>query len=236
MKSTRLSLNKKLLTLDLAPIFGADGEGEGAGGTGGAGTTETGGEGAAGAGGSGSTEKPEEGGDPQKKITALEEEKNRHFTARQAAEKERDDLKAWKEEQERKGKSDLENLQTDLKTVKAERDQLAETNQRLLVQVAFLGTNDVQWHNPERALALVDLSDVEIKDGKVDTKALKAAIDALAKSDSYLVKTTEAKEEKPGTPPGRSGQLPGNGAGRTGQQPDPDRAKVLAKFPSLRNR
>ena len=123
-----------------------------------------------------------DGRDPQKKIRALQEETNRHFELRRQAEEERDQLKQWKEEQDRKSRTEVENLQKDL----ADRDQritaLTEANKKLVVKNAFLQEQDYTWHNPERALSSVDLSGVEVnEDGTVkNPDALKSAIKKLA--------------------------------------------------------
>ena len=227
MKSTRLSLKD---VLALGPIIGSDGEGgEGApaGGAGGAGEGAPAGGAAgdgAGAGGGAS-----EGGDPQKKIAALAEEKDRHFKARQDAERERDDLKKWKEEQERKDKTEVENAKADLDKVKNELAASQATIKALLVKNAFLQVTDVEWHNPERALSLVDLSDVEVKDGTVDNEAVKKAVKTLAADEPYLVKP---KEDPKNPPKGPTGTPPGGGA--AGGDPKADAARLAQKYPALR--
>lgn len=94
---------------------------------------------------------------------------------------------------------------------------LAETNKALALQVAFLKDNTFTWHNPERAMKLVDLSKVEVHDDGTVT-GLKDALNALAKSDDYLVKTDKTVDEvtpPPGTVPGNNGAS-GGGKPRTG--------------------
>jgi hypothetical protein len=92
---------------------------------------------------------------------------------------------------------------------------LSETNKALALKVAFLSDNTFTWHNPERAMKLVDLSKVEIgEDGTVS--GLKDALNALAKSDEYLLKTEkETVTPPPGTQPGNNGAS-GTGKPRTG--------------------
>lgn len=93
---------------------------------------------------------------------------------------------------------------------------LTETNKALALQVAFLKDNTFTWHNPERAMKLVDLSKVEVnEDGTVS--GLKDALSALAKSDDYLVKTDKTVEDvtPPGTVAGNNGTN-GGGKPRTG--------------------
>jgi hypothetical protein len=107
-------------------------------------------------------------------------------------------------------------------------DKLTETNKSLALKVAFLSDNSVTWHNPERALKLVDLSNVTIdEDGTVT--GLKDALTALSKSDAYLVKTDTSAEEikPPGTAPGNNGS---NGTGGT------KRGALESRLPVLRTR
>lgn len=120
-------------------------------------------------------------------------------------------------------------LQRDFEESQKQVTQLQETNRNLALQVAFLSDNTYSWHNPERALKLVDLDQLEIDaDGKVS--GLKDALKALATSDPYLVKQ-EVKPEENKTPPGTA---PGNnGTNGSGQKP----AKQLeSRFPVLRTR
>lgn len=228
MKSTRLSLKGHLL-LSMAPLCGAEGEneggnGEGAGGAGaGANAGEGAGSGAAGAGNG------DEGGDPQKKIAALEEEKNRHYTKAEAEKKRADELQAEIEKRDREKLTDQQKVEKDLETVRQQNETLQTEVEALRIQNAFLTTNDVEWHNTERALRSVDLSDVQIKDGVVDKAALKAAIKKLATDEPYMVKGKEGGKNDP--PPPRSGQP---GAGKGGKKGDPDREALIKKYPSLR--
>lgn len=128
---------------------------------------------------------------------------------------------------EDKDKSEIEKAQADAAEA-AKRAEAAETAlQRERVNNAFLLHNKVTWHNPERALALLDLSDVTIaEDGTVI--GMDKAIEALSKSDPYLIKTedTPAGDLPPsGTPAGSGGRKPNASA---------DREKMLAKYPALR--
>jgi len=117
-----------------------------------------------------------------------------------------------------------EKLVRDHQELLKERDALQETNRALALKVAFLSDNSVTWHNPERALKLVDLSKVEI-DGEGNVTGLKDALTALAKSDAYLVKTEVKQEAAPPTAPGN------NGASGSGKQ------KISSsRFPALNTR
>lgn len=106
--------------------------------------------------------------------------------------------------------------------------ELQAANKDLALKVAFLQDNTYSWHNSERALRLVDLSNVEIQaDGSVS--GLKDALKALATSDPYLVKQgTEV------TPPPPGGTAPGNNGG-TGTKPISTKA-MAARIPALNTR
>lgn len=221
--------NRRLKHLDFTMTAGTgeqqgakEGEGEGgAGGAGGEGTPS--GEGKS---GESSTE-----GDPQKKISALEEEKDRHFKARQTAEEELARYKAAEEEQNRAKNDEVTNLKNDLQKAN---DTLATTQAALdsaLLDNAFLTENSHNWQNPARVLKLVDRDTVRIEDGKV--VGVKEALEALAKSDPYLLKTEDGGQQQGG----------GNGGGATGQQHNgnrnqdkgkPSREELARKYPALR--
>lgn len=174
----------------------------------------------------------EDKGDPQKKISALEEEKDRHYKARQEAEKELEDLRKFKNDKEREAGTEVDNLRRDVE----ERDEvittLSDSNKTLLLENAFLKNGEYKWHNPTRALALVDLSEVEIERGQVkNPDALTKAIKALAISDPYLLKTDvdsikDEKAPKTGQPPG---QKPG-----AKETPEQRRRRLESKYPALR--
>lgn len=180
-------------------------------------------------GGAGADEKER---DPQKKIAALEEEKNRHYAARQEAEKELADLRKFKSDKEREAGTEVENLRRDVE----ERDEvitaLSESNKTLILENAFLKDETHKWHNPQRALSLVDLSDIEIERGKVkNPDALAKAIKDLATSDPYLLKTVSDDDKDQGAP--KSGQPPVRKPGAK-ETPEQRRRRLEAKYPALR--
>lgn len=112
-------------------------------------------------------------------------------------------------------------------------EQLTKDNNSLRLQVAFLSANEINWVDPQVALKLVDLSDVDIDDetGKVDTRALKAALKDLARSKKYLVQPAAGKGEDAGDDSGASGGKM-NGK-RKGDKGTPDRAALAKRFPAL---
>lgn len=236
MKSTRRSLS--LTVHPLIPsllLFGSDGE---AGNGGGTGDTGTGGTGAGTSGDNGKSGESTSGdkGNADGKIAALTEEKDRHWQKAKDAEKERDDALKKLQEIEDKDKSELDIAKRDNEKLKSDFAALQETNQKLALKVAFLSSNDYQWHNPERALALADLTDVKIgEDGKVE--GLKKALDALAKSDAYLLKEQPTDDKSGGgkvTPVASGAAAGGKRTGSTDAATE--RAQMLQKYPALRSR
>ena len=238
MKSTRLSLTPNCIPTPLwsALLRGADGDeagGQGGSQDGGAGTGD--GEGAAA--GKTTDESSSTEGDPQKKILALTDEKDRHFAARTKAEKERDDALARLKEIDDKDKTELQ-----LKTDKVEEltgtvTSLQETNRVLALENAFLKDNSFKWQDPAVALRLVDLSKVDIKEGKVT--GLADALKALAESSPFLLQKDEsgddAKDKDAKKRPPASGDAPGSRrSDDKGAAAEAERLR--RKYPALRGR
>jgi predicted RNase H-like nuclease (RuvC/YqgF family) len=146
-----------------------------------------------------------------------------------AADKRAADFEARLKQLTEKDMPEAEKLKRDFEDAQKQVETLRDTNQQLALQVAFLSDNTFTWHNPERALKLVDLSQVEIDSaGKVS--GLKEALKALATSDPYLIKQS-VKEEENKTPPGTS---PGNnGSSNTGK---PKTGTLSTRFPVMRTR
>lgn len=125
---------------------------------------------------------------------------------------------------------EAEKLKRDFEESQAQVTKLQGVNQELALKVAFLSDNTYSWHNPDRALKLVDLSQVTIEeDGSVS--GLKEALKALATSDDYLVKK-EATEKQVETKPASTAA--GNNGGAGGSAPS--RAKLTSRFPTMGTR
>lgn len=184
--------------------------------------------------------------DPQAKIAALTEEKDRHWTKAQEAAQKLSELEPELEELRKlKEQVEAEKLTSEEKVTKQIEDltktitqkdetiaQLQESARKLVLNNAFLTQNEVKWHNADRALALADLSAVEIVDeGGVpkikNPDALTKAIKDLATSDAYLVNNSE------GAPSwqGKTGEAPANKQ-KSGEAADRD--KLLKQYPALR--
>jgi hypothetical protein len=146
----------------------------------------------------------------------------------QAADKRAADLEAKYKQLVDKDLPAQEKLTRDLQDTQKVVETLTATNSQLALENAFLKDNTYTWHNPESALKLVDMTQVEIgADGKVT--GLKDALKALATTNGYLVKTDT--DDKPLTP---GGTAPGNNGGNGGTTPN---SKALAaRFPAMRTR
>lgn len=143
------------------------------------------------------------------------------------------DQRAGKAEQELrqirdKDLPEADKLKRDYAESQATVEKLQAANNELALKVAFLSDNTYSWHNAERALRLVDMSQLEIQDdGSV--RGLKDALKALATSDPYLIKQ-EVKETN--TAP--AGTAPGNN-GASGNN-KPTTKGLEARIPALRTR
>lgn len=237
MKSMRWS---RIPNIDLKPVFptlcGAeDGEPTDPPATGGAGEGNQ-------------NAKPSEGGDPQKKISALEEEKDRHWKAAQEASKkleeltpELEELRKFRKEQEdaklsaeEKTAAQLAEVETERDTAKAQVEDLTKAMQELVLQQAFMTAGGIKWHDPEIALSKADLSAVEIEVNEKgipvvkNPAAIEKAAKALAESKKFLV-DNGAPEEKPWRSSG-----PANPSQRKPAAADDDtKSKLRRKYAAL---
>lgn len=159
----------------------------------------------------------------------LKRENAQRRTNEKLLKKQNDELAAKLKAIEDKDKSDLEKATGGLTEAQAKAEKLEADNKDLLIQNAFLMDNKHTWANPKAALRLADLTDVEIDDDGVVT-GLAEALDKLAKSDPYLLKSKKDDDEEDDDDKG----------GPTGQpvgrktKGNPGRDKLLAKYPALR--
>lgn len=102
--------------------------------------------------------------------------------------KELDDLKSTKDITP-EIKKELDELKAKIGPVETERDTLR-------LQVAFLSNNTIKWKDADAALKLADLSEVDFDDkGRVDKRALKAALKQLATEKPYLVADADTDDD-----------------------------------------
>lgn len=152
----------------------------------------------------------------------------------QAADKRASDLEAKLTAEQRAKMDEHERTKAELADAKTAMETMKTQLSQAQMEVAFLKDNSHKWKNPAAALKLADLSGVEVtEDGTV--KGLKQALDALAKSDAYLLdaETDDGtnKDDKNKGGAGRTGIHPQNG--QTGSNA---RADLEKKFPGLRGR
>jgi hypothetical protein len=197
---------------------GNDGDGDGSG-DGGADDDDN-------AGGAGDTEDGNNSkGD--KRVKELSDEAARRRNEAKQFKKERDEALAKLKEKEDADLGELDKAKKTAEEATATVEKLKADNQRLLIDNAFLTSNKHSWKNPRAALRLVDLSEVEIDD-EGEVTGLDKALDALAKSDPYLLADSgDDNDDGDSTP---TGQPPA----RQRSKGNPNREKLLEKYPALR--
>ncbi len=178
---------------------------------------------------SGAAPKGNESDDPQD--GADEQVSRKEFNALMARMQAADRAKAAAEAKvktfEDKDKTELERAAAERDEAKAETEALKESLNRSRIENAFASSKKYSWKNPETALKLADLSQVTIgEDGKVD--GLEKALEALAKSDPYLLDTEEDPAPKSRTAPGGTPPKPDKNKAR--------REELLKRYPALRGR
>jgi predicted RNase H-like nuclease (RuvC/YqgF family) len=124
-------------------------------------------------------------------------------------------------------KSATERLEGKISDLEKQNEALLAANKELSIKNAFLADKKHAWRNPDSALKLLDLSEVDIDDdGKIS--GLDKAIKKLADSDSYLLEPTD---ENTGLPPRQAS------GDRTKQQPKDKATKsredLIKRFPAL---
>lgn len=154
----------------------------------------------------------------EKELAAQRDRTRRARRDRERLEKEIKALKA-------RDTPELEQLKSERDELRAEREKLAGELREQRLKVAFFNSNTHKWKNPATALRLADMSEVEVDDDG-EVTGLKEVLDALAKSDPYLVADKEDKEEKPKGPTGTAGTK------KEGGKP----SNLASRFPALRTR
>jgi hypothetical protein len=161
-----------------------------------------------------------------------------------AAEKELADLKKFKEEHERKGNTELQNLQKDHGDLVKDHEKLQGRFQKMARTNAFLTASaqeKITWHDPVVAQRSADLDELEI-DENGNVEGIREAVKALAKKHKYLVNSgsgdDEDGEDKPPVRRGASGSGVGStktskGKANKGQLSEEELRK---RFPALNRR
>jgi len=151
----------------------------------------------------------------------------------QAADRRANEAETKVRAHEDKDKTELEKATRDRDEAVTERDTLRERLTSQSMQIAFRDIDAYAWHNPARAFSLLDLSGVKVgEDGTVT--GMDKAVDALAKSDAYLIKPKgddEGEDSEDDDKGGASGAGVGSGSkGKGGMS----RADLEKKYPALR--
>lgn len=212
------------------PVMGGAEDGDGAADGGGDGSGDGTGSEDQGDQGKDGEEKPD---DASSKGTPTREEYEALERRMKAADKRATDAETKVKEYEDKDKDELTKATDKVTELENDVKGLSEAVTTLRIENEFLASNKYTWHNPKRALSLVDLSEVTIDDdGKV--VGLDKALDALAKSDAYLLKTGKDGEEEEiegGKPNGSSGSPVGSGSSK--DKKAADAAALRSRFPAL---
>lgn len=129
---------------------------------------------------------------------------------------------------------------TEQERIKQQAEETAKENAKLKadlkaqqIKLAFLEDTTYKWKNPATALRVLDLDGVNVTDdGKVEN--LKAALDKLAKSDPYLLETTETSSTTETTGQGTTttGVPANNGTTNAGT----NKGQMASRFPAMRTR
>lgn len=167
----------------------------------------------------------------------FKEERDRLHGARRQAEQERDAAIKERDDLKAKGATD-DDAKQQMTALTTERDALLTTVSNLRIENAFLSTPGYDWVDPDAALRLADLANVDVdKDGKVVKSSLKAALDALVKDKPYLLKakSEDDQDDKDKDGPRKSGD-PAPKSRQTNNDKDKQaREQTLrAKYPALR--
>ena len=124
-------------------------------------------------------------------------------------------------------KSEVDRLTEQVAELTSKQEEAEASLREARLHNAFLASNKYTWHEPETALKLVDLSEVEIEeDGSV--KGMDKALKALADSKPFLVRKEE-EEDEPKTPTG----TPAGSGGRKDKS-KLDRERLEKKYPAIR--
>lgn len=171
------------------------------------------------------------------RIAELEALLEKRSNSVKAARRDREKLERELKQLRDKDLPEIDKLKTELSESKATLEQRDEALKQSRLELAFLRDNTYTWRNPATALKLADLSKVEVDDDG-EVTGLKAALDALAKSDPYLLKSSDQDDDDKDKdkdddqkPRGSTGSP--NNRNRSGGT---DKKKLVSRFPSMRTR
>lgn len=168
--------------------------------------------------------------DPEKK--RLSEESKRYRLQLREAERKLEEVAQKEKEQADKDKPEVERLTGEVAELTKKLDKVSPLLESQAVELAFFKSGAAaKFAKPATALKLLDLSEVEVDDGKVDDDVMLELADKLLAEDPYLSASggdddDDGKEKEPS---GRqtNGAKKKKGAGT-------DFEALAAKFPALR--
>jgi hypothetical protein len=178
-----------------------------------------------------------DGGNGKKLYT--EEEVAGFINKMKAADKRASDYEKKINDAELATKSEIEQAKIREQQAQQEAKEAREELKKARIHNKFLASNKYTWHDPETALKLLDLGEVEVADDGA-VKGLDNAIKTLADAKPFLLKQTDG--DGGDNKQGKATTSTGNKQGSTGNQPagnkqgkdrDKDRARLLEKYPAL---
>lgn len=167
----------------------------------------------------------DEGDEDSKQDKKLAREAARRRRENNKLKKELEELKAEQEQQALSRKTKLEQAQHKLKETENQATTLAETNQRLLLEMAVLKDSKRSWYDSSAVIALLDKSEIDIDPESGNIEGIEEALADLAKSKPFLVKTAGTRQGN-----GSSGSQPNSGGGNNKQTRDQRQAELKRKY------
>lgn len=130
---------------------------------------------------------------------------------------------------------EMDKLRRDFEAEKTRADQATAELASMRVEIAFLKDNTHQWQNPATALKLLDRSKITVDPATGEISGMKQALEALTKSDAYLLKPKPAEGEGDGgTSGGTLGTPPANGGATSSN--NPSKEAMQKRFSAMRSR
>jgi hypothetical protein len=159
----------------------------------------------------------------------------------QGADKAKNDALKKLADLQKNGSAELDKqVKAEIDALRPKAERLEKDNASLRLQLAFATTNvkGVVWHDPDAALRLIDLSDVDVdpETGVIDKRDLAAAARRLAKEKPYLVKkadTSGGANDNDQNGAGSSSGAPMNSTRKGRKKDTTSRSALAAKFPVL---
>jgi hypothetical protein len=159
----------------------------------------------------------------------------------QGADKAKNDALKKLADLQKNGSAELDKqVKAEIDDLRPKAERLQKDNANLRLQLAFVNTRvkGVEWVDPDAALRLIDLSDVDVdpETGAIDKRDLAAAARRLAKEKPFLVKkaaTSGGTDNNDQNGAGSSSGAPMNSTRKGRKKDTTSRAQLAARFPVL---